>query len=240
MQYYDMHTHILPDFDDGAKTVDDSLELIEKLQRQNVNNICLTPHFYTNELSIVDFASKRREAYEKFLPHKPKTVNIVLGAEVYVTKFLFSNDDLTPVTYGKSNYILTEFSYESGFTGKSMNQLLTLIENYNLIPVIPHVERYGALLNDASLLRELRDMGVLIQTNAVSFTKSSSYFKKRKLLKLIDKGMIDILGTDTHSTTHNSPDNFTQAIKFISEKCGKTAVRNMMSNAEKIFISALG
>lgn len=240
MQYYDMHTHILPDFDDGAETVEDSLELIKNLQRQNVNNICFTPHFYTNELSVEDFVSERRAAYEKFLPHKPEKVNVVLGAEVYVTKFLFSNDDLTPVTYGKSNYILTEFSYESGFTGKSMNQLLMLIENYNLIPVIPHVERYGALLNDASLLRELRDMGVMIQTNSSSYGKSSSYFRRRKLLKLIEKGMIDILGTDTHSMTHNSPDNFTQAIECISEKCGNTAVRNMMSKAEKIFMSALG
>lgn len=239
MQYYDMHSHILPDFDDGAETVDESLELIGCLERQDVTNICFTPHFYTNEMSVEDFVSKRRIAYEKFLNHKPQNINIVLGAEVFVTKFLFSNDNLSQITYGKSKYILTEFSYSSQFSEKSLNQMLMLIENYNLIPVIPHVERYSTLMSDISVLRELRDMGVLIQTNAASYGKKSPIFKRKKLLKLIDKGMIDVLGTDAHSMTHNSPEHYSQAVACIADKCGKNAVRNMMLNAEKIFNSAI-
>ena len=49
MQLFDMHSHILPGIDDGAKTVEDSLELLSCLKNQGVTNICLTPHFYTNE-----------------------------------------------------------------------------------------------------------------------------------------------------------------------------------------------
>ena len=111
MQFYDMHTHILPEFDDGARSIEESLTLIDSLKKQNVNNICLTPHFYTNEMNAEDFVKERDEAYQKFLPHKPEDVNIILGAEVYVTKYLFVNDDLSKLTYGNSNYILTEFGY---------------------------------------------------------------------------------------------------------------------------------
>ena len=60
MQLYDMHTHILPAFDDGAKTVEDSLALIECLKKQGVSHICLTPHFYTHEMSVEDYVARRR------------------------------------------------------------------------------------------------------------------------------------------------------------------------------------
>ncbi|MEE1106147.1 MAG: CpsB/CapC family capsule biosynthesis tyrosine phosphatase, partial [Ruminococcus sp.] len=69
MELYDMHSHILPAFDDGAKTVDDSLELIGHLRKQGVKNICLTPHFYTNELSYDDYLVEREEAFRAFAPH---------------------------------------------------------------------------------------------------------------------------------------------------------------------------
>ena len=240
MQYFDMHSHILPNFDDGARSVDDSLGLLDCLKKQDVSNVCFTPHFYTNEMSVEDFLEKRRVAYENFLPYKPVNMNIVLGAEVYVTKFLFNCDDLSGLTYGKSRYILTEFSYSSSFSNRTLQQLNMLIENHRLIPVLPHVERYDVLISDTKALQELRDMGVVIQTNIGNYTKKSSIFKRRKLLKLIGEGMIDILGSDAHSMTHNTPEVYAQAVEMIADKCGQRTVRKMMQNAEKIFTAALG
>lgn len=240
MQYFDMHSHILPSFDDGARTVDDSLGLLDCLKKQGVSNVCFTPHFYTNEMSVENFLEKRRIAYENFLPYKPVNMNIVLGAEVYVSKFLFNSDDLSGLTYGKSRYILTEFSYSSSFSNRTLQQLNMLIENHRLIPVIPHVERYDVLISDTEALQELRDMGVVIQTNIGNYTKKSSIFKRRKLLKLINEGMIDILGSDAHSMTHNTPEVYAQTVEMIADKCGQRTVRKMMQNAEKIFTAALG
>lgn len=165
-------------------------------------------------------------------------MNTVLGAEVYVTKYLFSNEDLSGITYGKSRYILTEFNYTSSFSEKTMNQIVMLIENHGLIPVIPHVERYEMLMSDFAVLQELKDMGVVIQTNVSNYAQKSPFFKRRKLLKLIGDGMIDILGTDAHSMTRSSPEAYSQAIECIADKCGNTAVRRLMKNAEKIFTAA--
>ncbi len=239
MQLFDMHSHILPEFDDGAKSVEESLTLIESLKRQGVTNICLTPHFYTNEKSVEDFTAERNYAFEKFKPHLPKDINFVLGTEVYITKYLFSNDDLSDITYGNSNYILTEFAYSSGFSEKTIDKILELIEGYGLIPVLPHVERYPALVDDPELLSQLKSMGVIIQTNISNYAKKSSMLRRRKLLKLINLGLIDILGSDTHSMTHNNPEVFSQAVNCITEKCGKETIEKMMKNAEKIFNSAL-
>ncbi|MGN1432371.1 MAG: CpsB/CapC family capsule biosynthesis tyrosine phosphatase [Ruminococcus sp.] len=240
MQYFDMHSHILPSFDDGARTIDESLGLLDCLKKQGVSNVCFTPHFYTNEMSVERFIEKRRIAYEEFLPYKPVNMNIVLGAEVYVSKFLFNSDDLSGLTYGKSRYILTEFSYSSSFSHRTLQQLNMLIENHRLIPVLPHVERYEMLMSDTEALQELRDMGVIIQTNIGKYAKKAPLLKRRKLLKLIGEGMIDILGSDAHSMTHNTPEVYSQAVEMIANKCGQRTVRKMMHNAEAIFTAALG
>ena len=80
---------------------------------------------------------------------------------------------------------------------------------------------------------------MVIQTNISNYTRQSPFFHKRKLLKLIDRGLIDILGSDTHSMDHNRPDVFAEAMNTIGQKCGEKAVVRMMDNAAKIFNSAL-
>lgn len=238
MELYDMHSHILPDFDDGAKDVKAALELIDRLKNQGIRNICLTPHFYTNEMSYIKYLTKRQYAFEKFLPYIPDDVNIVLGCEVYVTDYLFNNDDLTGITYGNSRYILTEFPYQTTFSESTMKKIYILIQNHGLIPVIPHVERYNYLIDHPDRIADLKDIGVVIQTNISCYTSSTPFFRKRKMLKLVDRGFIDIIGSDTHSTVHNPPDCFKEALQTIYDKCGSRAVKHLMGNAEKIFNSA--
>ena len=240
MQLYDMHTHILPAFDDGAKTVEDSISLIENLKNQGVNNICLTPHFYTNERSLDRFLEKREKAFNRLKPYIPDDVNVVLGTEIYVTSYLFNNDDLSQITYGKSNYILTEFPYEMEFNEKDMQWVYILIQNHGLIPVLPHVERYEYLMNHIDRIRDLKELGMVIQTNISRYTNKASFFNKRKLMKMIDGGLIDILGSDTHSFTHNTPEVFTEACDNIAAKCGTHKLRTMMHNSKKIFNAAAG
>lgn len=239
MELYDMHSHILPDFDDGAKDVKVSLELIDRLKKQGIRNICLTPHFYTNEISLEEYLIKRQKKFDAFLPYIPNGVNVVLGCEVYITDYLFNNSDLSGITYGNSRYILTEFPYKSTFMDSTMQKLYMLIQNHGLIPVIPHVERYSNLIDHPDKIADLKDIGVVIQTNISNYTKSASFFKKRKMLKLIDRGLIDIIGSDTHSLTHNPPDCFKEALLTIADKCGTRAVKHMMANAEKIFDEAM-
>ena len=240
MQLYDMHTHILPAFDDGAKTVEDSISLIESLRKQGVTNICLTPHFYTNERSLESFLEKRERVFNRFKPYIPDDINIVLGTEVFVTSYLFNNDDLSQITYGKSKYILTEFPYDIQFSEKDLQWIYILMQNHGLIPVIPHVERYPYLMDHNDMIRELKDLGVMIQTNAAKYIDKAPFFKKRKLLKMISGGLIDILGTDTHSFVHSTPEDYSAACKTITEKCGRHALRTMMNNSKKIFNAALG
>lgn len=239
MQLFDMHSHILPGIDDGAQNVEESVELLNALKKEGINNVCLTPHFYTHHLSAEDFLKSRDEAYEKLKPHIPEDMRVVVGAEVYITKFLFNGDDFSGVRFGNSRYIMTEHSYAARFSEHTMGYFQRLIEEFNMIPILPHFERYTTLMEKPAILRELKDMGVIIQTNALSYTKKNSFFAKQKRMKFIKEGLVDILGTDVHSMTRNSPDAFSEAVEYISQKAGKDVVENMMSKAEEIFNAAL-
>ena len=237
MELFDMHSHILPGIDDGAASVEDSVALINCLKNQGVKNICLTPHFYTNEISLEDFVDKRSQSVNKLIPNLPDDIKVVVGAEVYVTKYLFGNNDLTDITYGNSKYILTEFGYNSRFSEHTMEYFSKLIDDHGLIPVLPHVERYATLMDNTSVISELKDMGVLIQTNISNYTKKASLLRRKKMIKLINNGLIDIIGSDAHSFKHNSPELYKEAVDFIASKCGSQTLNSMMKKSEEIFNS---
>lgn len=213
---FDMHSHILPAVDDGAKNTDDSLILINKLRRAGITDICLTPHYYTHKESLRDFIDRRNKAYAELSSYVSDDVTLHLGAEVYVTKYLFSNeDDLKSVCYNGTKYMLTEFPYSSTFEGESMVFVNKLINNYGITPVLAHVERYPHLLKHLSVLEELIDMGVIIQSNACSF---SEFPLKLRLTKMLKNGYIHIFGSDAHSVNRNSPDYFNSLNEHIDKK----------------------
>lgn len=227
-----MHSHILPGVDDGCKTLENSLSLINRLLNNGVSNICLTPHYYTHHESIEDFVSRRQEAFELLAPAVPRGVGLCLGAEVYVTACLFNNKDISSLCYGNSGYMLTEFPYTASFEGKSMDMLVRLCGNYGITPVIPHIERYEKVFNNYGKLCELKEMGVLIQTNASSL---QGFLRKNHILRLIDKGIIDILGTDAHSLEKGNPDAYPFACKQIEKRCGRQVLRKMQDKSAEIF-----
>ncbi len=232
MLTYDLHTHILPCVDDGAKSSEDALQLINALHSQGIKNICLTPHFYTHHESIEDFLQRRTESAKEFMTCVPEGINIKLGAEVFVTKYLFSEErDLKPLCIEGTSFMITEFSYDSTFSERTLRMLNLLIDR-GITPIIPHVERYPYLMKSKNRLADLIYMGVIIQSNALSFTQFST---KRKLVKLLKGGFIQLLSSDTHSLTRNSPHTISQAIEYIRNTCGEETISALEQNAHNVF-----
>ncbi len=229
---YDMHTHILPAVDDGAKSIEDSLTLINKLRRAGVSHICLTPHFYTHKESLKEFLERRNRAFTELSSYVSDDVTLHLGAEVYITKYLFSNeDDLKSVCYNGTKFMLTEFPYSSTFEGESMVFINKLINNYGITPVLAHIERYPYLLKHLDVVEELIDMGVIIQSNACSF---SEFPLKIRLTKMVKNGYIHIIGSDAHSVNRNSPDFFSFLNEHIDKKLGPDVKLRINNISEEI------
>lgn len=229
---YDLHNHIMPGIDDGARNVEGSLKLLEAHSLQGIRNICLTPHYYSYEESIDSFLERRRNSIDELLPSIPTDMNIKFGAEVFATKYLFTQDhDLSDLCVSGTKFMLTEFPYSSTFRSGSLDIIIRLT-SLGIIPILAHVERYEHLMRNLSILEELISMGVVVQSNAVSFTERST---RRKLLKMLEQGYINIISSDAHSLRRNPPETMTEAAKIISKKLSPDIIGILNENAAGIF-----
>ena len=235
MEFYDMHSHILPEMDDGADSVDVSVKMLEALKNQGVTHVCLTPHYYSHKESMEDFLERREYCYKILEPHIPQGIEVCLGAEVYITDIILNNKTVKPVCYGNSNYILLEFPYSTSFTGSSYDFLIRFMNLYGVKPILAHIERYDALIRDPKLLEDLASYGVKFQTNAVSYLDSSTM---RKFKKLIKRGLIHFVGSDAHNMVRNSPDKFSDAFKMMEKKTGTEVVNAINSLSKRVFDAA--
>lgn len=224
------HCHILPELDDGAKSVEESVHMVQKLQTQGAEKIISTSHYYSDSISLDDFVAKRNAAYEKLKRELPAgSPEILLSAEVYISKYLFHNDDLSPLCIGSSRYILIEHPFSSSFSSQSYDRLANMCVDYNVKPILAHIERYGALMEDKNKLDAFIELGCLTQVNINSFADSSRHTKK-KLFKYLESGRIHLIGSDCHNLTSRPPD-YSAGVKAIKDKYGDEAIRILINNA---------
>ncbi len=224
------HCHILPEIDDGAKSVEESVRMVQRLQTQGAKKIISTSHYYSDSISLDDFITLRNKAYDKLKKELPPgSPEILLSAEVYISKYLFNNDNLTPLCIGNSRYILLEHPFSSTFSAASYNRLANMCVDYNVKPILAHIERYGALMEDKNKLDEFINLGCLTQVNVSSFADASRHTRK-KLFKYLESGRIHLIGSDCHNLTTRPPD-YSAGVKAIKEKYGSEAIDALINNA---------
>lgn len=225
----DCHTHILPSIDDGAKTIEESCAMLQSLHSQSVKTICLTPHFFHQEEPVEDFLKKREEAYLKIKPFSDSLgLTLVLGCEMYYTESMFNIEDMSPLCLGGKNHLLVEFPYGITFSNYTMEKIRKMIINQNVIPVFAHIERYTNFFKDEELINEFIYMGCKMQFNISSL--GSGYFNKRRILRYIKEGQLQVLGTDCHNMTHRPPE-YTYYKDIIIKKLGSSCFEKLVDNA---------
>lgn len=226
----DVHSHILPGIDDGSPDVETSLKMIEALQSQGAKAIVLTPHYYSDSISYEDFVARRDNALlllEKSLP--PGSPKLIPAAEVYITKYLLNNSNLDALKIGNTDYALIEHPFSCDFSQEIYDRLLSLNYDYGIKPILAHIERYPAFMDDGDLLDSYIEMGCIAQVNINSFVDSSRSLRK-KLFKYLESGRIHLIGTDCHNLSSRKPD-FETGVNAIIKKCGAEAVDVLERNA---------
>lgn len=224
------HCHILPELDDGAKSIEESVKMVLKLQTQGAKKIISTSHYYSDCISLTDFIEKRNAAYDKLKKELPPgSPEILLSAEVYISKYLFSNDDLSALCIGNSRYILIEHPFSSTFSSASYNRLANMCVDYNVKPILAHIERYSALMDDKDKLDAFINLGCLTQVNINSFADAARHTRK-KLFKYLESGRIHLIGSDCHNLTSRPPD-YSAGVKAIKDKYGMEAINVLINNA---------
>ncbi|MBR2133244.1 MAG: hypothetical protein IJ851_00870 [Eubacterium sp.] len=224
------HCHILPGIDDGSPDVETSVKMIKRLQAQGCETIILTPHYYSDSISYDDFITMRDESLASLKAalgyDAPK---LIPAAEVYITPYLFNYDNLEKLVIGKSRYALIEHPFSCSFGENTYDRLLNLNYDYNIKPILAHIERYPALMENPSLIDDYIDMGCLVQVNISSFVDSRKSVKK-KLFKYLETGRIHLIGSDSHNLTTRPPE-YAQGVKEIVDRYGQEALDVLESNA---------
>ncbi len=197
----DIHSHLLPGLDDGAQTIDESLDLIERLQSLGYKKLITTPHvmgdFYKNSPTDIQAAlDELRQA----VAEQGMDVEISAAAEYYFDEWLLDkvkNGDV--VSFG-DHYLLIETSFMN-----RPNQLLDAFFQIKLNgykPVFAHPERYIYLYEDFERYKEIYEKGVYFQINLNSLTGYYSPGAKEMAETLIKNDMVDFVGTDAHRANH--------------------------------------
>ena len=196
----DMHSHILPGIDDGAKNIDQSIELIEGLEELGFSQLLCTPHvmtdFYRNSTEII---KEKLDVIQNEINKRNIKITIDASAEYYfdeeLRKRLTKRDILS---FGKEKYLLFEFSYlnEHQLVYESITDMLQA----GYTPVLAHPERYPYYIGNLEKFDHLKSMGVKFQINLLSLAGNYGDTAIYGAHYLIDKKFVDFIGTDIHKT----------------------------------------
>lgn len=196
----DLHTHILPQMDDGAGSRGEAAVLIQALIHQGITTAVLTPHYYPFKESLPAFLERRMRSYRSLGKCE---LNLLLGSETYLCESLFCYDSISELAIEKTGFLLVELPYTEPWGSDLYKQLRRIRSKYNLTPVIAHAERYRYVRQKReSALQELEDLGCLIQLNIDSVIERQS---RSFALRMLKGGWVDFVGSDCHNMNERPP-----------------------------------
>lgn len=195
----DIHTHILPEVDDGSKDLETSIKLIEIEIEQGVSDIVLTPHVQSRVTRATkEEQIKRFELLKAEVLNQGLKINLHLAGEIHYRSHIDTNYDL--YAFGKKNYVLLEFP----------TRIETPIEDicYDVMHlgyqvIVAHAERYQYL--EMSDIVKIKETGAMIQVNASSILNLDKNVLKKTVRNLIKHKLIDVVATDTHNLEKRPP-----------------------------------
>ena len=201
--FIDIHSHLLPGIDDGAKDLNTSIELIQKMASYGIQDFITTPHIlgdvYPNTPEIIKRQLQLvKEELKKRAMHN---ISITAAAE-YMMDEHFSvllKEDKALLTL-KDNLVLVEMSYFS-----PPNNLFDILFQLGLKgykPVLAHPERYVSYHNNFRIFQKLKNAGCLFQLNLLSLTENYGKGVQKTAENLLKENLYDFVGTDTHHLQH--------------------------------------
>ena len=231
----DFHSHILPGIDDGSKSVSESLELIKKETEQGVTGIALTPHFYA-EKDDKNYLQRRKQSFEELTEAisgigPDDEIRFVLGAEVCFFPGCSKAEIMDELTLGNSRYLLLEMPF-SQWDRNVVTEVISLIEDRNIIPVLAHIERYYQFQRNKAFWNEISDMDVVTQMNAGAFT--GDLFKRMRNFRILKKSAGVVMGSDCHSV-HRRPPNLMEGRNAIEKHFGKAFLEDVDKRSSDLF-----
>lgn len=199
----DFHSHLIPNIDDGVKSVDESIDILTELSKQGVEKVITTPHIindlYPNTKEVIKLGeAKVKEA----IAHWKLNIQFEAAAEYYLDEWFVDHIENEPeqlLTFS-NNHILVETNYmeKPHFMEQTIFNLR--IAGYKVI--LAHPERYRYLIADFKQFEKLHDTGVIFQMNLLSLAGHYGPQIKKAAEFLVKNDWVDMVGSDIHKMGH--------------------------------------
>lgn len=240
MNYIDIHTHILPGIDDGARDWEQTKRMLKLQSEEGVSKIIATPHFDMEQNR--NTPERIRELVQQandIAREMSLDITLYPGCEVLFSPGVpeaYRQGEI--LTLAQSRYLLVEFFPRSSF--QEIREGIRELCMEGAIPVIAHVERYECLMNEYDRLFELEKIGAFMQMNGRSLLGRPWDKRVRMCRKLIRNGFIHFLGSDCHNETERPPkmqEIYETIAHFCDEEMAKSlAGENANHILEKTFL----
>ena len=218
-KFIDIHNHILPGVDDGARDIEMTIQMLRTAKQQEIEQIIATPHYNPQRSRVSQ--TEIQQAYDEvcmLIQEKVPGIQLHLGNEVFYSYSVAEGLEKGEIlTLAGSDYVLVEFRPDTDF--RTIQQALSGIQMAGYMPIIAHMERYAAILKDFSLAEELHEMGVYIQVNASSVTGNNGWKVKHYIARLMKYDLLDFIATDAHSDGHRAP-HLKETVQYLDKKMG--------------------
>lgn len=236
----DVHTHILPNIDDGSKSVEESIALLNMENLQGVKKIIATPHFYSHRHSLDFFLERRNHSYEK-LKNALKDIekneeenmtypSILLGAEVYFFEGISKASILPKLCVEGTDILLLEMPF-CQWDETIYKEVESLACRQGLTVILAHVDRYIKYQKKKKYLWEILSLPVIVQLNGESFL---SFFERKFPIQYLKEGHTVLFGSDCHNMENRMP-NLEQARNYIRKKVGAECLEKSDALALELF-----
>lgn len=221
--YVDIHSHLIPGIDDGAKTFEDTLRLTKALQSFGTSQCITTPHIIQY---LWDNTYERIKTSEEVTGIELKKNNVSIpfraAAEYMMDEQFVKLFQTEPLLTLKDNYVLVEISYIN--PPIQLYNILFDLQVAGYIPVLAHPERYIFYHNKFEEYNKLKRAGCLFQLNLLSVVGYYGDGITKTSEKLLQKGMYSFVGSDVHHDNHIAA--FNQKIKLKDLGPIKEAIAN--------------
>lgn len=194
----DIHSHIIPNVDDGARSVEETFNILKEAQEAGFTDVILTSHFLlnyyeTNAQELIFWKEKLQEVLKK----QGTKINLHSGMEIYITnqmEELLENKKI--LTLANSRYMLIELPLATNV--KYFDYVVYYLEAKGINPIIAHPERYKCVQKDPDIVEEYIEKGCLIQCNYGSIVNLYGREAEKTIKTLLKKNQVHFLGSDVH------------------------------------------
>ncbi len=213
----DIHSHILPNIDDGSRSLNETIHILKEAQKAGFTKIISTSHYIDG---YYEANEEQRTKLLKEIKENFQGIELYLGNEIYITNQMTDLlSEKKASTINNSKYVLFELPMNT--KAMDVKEVVFRLMEKGYVPIIAHPERYEYVKENIEYVRELADMGVLFQSNYGSSIGMYGKKAQKTQKKLLEEGLIQFFGSDVHTVEQiytKMPKILKKLRKIISEE----------------------